>query len=150
MKWKIIVTIFSATITSCCSTKRTNYMVPGFFSGINENEKDNLIEDCRLIVDEINKEDFINANGKNVVKDVVKEKYFRLEFYYFRDNERIDYDFINLNDIYKSSRVPVTYEDDSLGFLTPKIWNNEIYYTISLYYSETEQNIGVDLYRSVK
>lgn len=102
------------------SNHRTNYFLEGKFSGVNSYNSDEVFY---LTVTNISKEEYSAANGKNVVKDEYKKKYFSLDLYYLAGNndEKNYLTFSNLNHF----GTPISYIDDSGNYITPMIMDSD-------------------------
>ncbi len=110
-------------LTGCVNHCR-NFFVEGIYNGVNSY---NSSETCRLIVSKIDKDEYILRNGKNVVKDVVKNDYFLLSFYAYDESgsEKV-IDLINLTDAHNGSKsAPVTYVDENFIYVKPLSTDDE-------------------------
>lgn len=118
--WKIaLFIVLMIPLSSCFNTnRRINYFIPGCFIGYNEY---NNTQTCYFNVEEITKNSFQEANGVNVIHDLVSNKFYSLEFYVI-DHESNQYtiDFINLKDAYNGAKgTPIAYKDDNQNWITP-------------------------------
>ena len=119
--------------------------------GCRENRRVDIIFECKyyaqldnvkysLTVERISEKEFNNANGINVVKDVVaKHAFFFISLFSYKvENDNIikieDFSFLNLRDAYESKAIPVSYIDDSNNFFTPRCYykgdENPSYYIL--------------------
>lgn len=105
-------------LSSCGANHRTNYIIPGNYSGYNAYDKTMT---CTLSVTSIDKSEYQEAKGINVIKDLVKTGYYKLDFYiFYAEEEYKQFDFINLKDAYKGSKgTPIKYIDDNKTVLSP-------------------------------
>ena len=118
--WKIaLFIVLMIPLSSCFNTnRRINYFISGFFIGYNEN---NNTQTCYFNVEEITKNSFQEANGVNVIHDLVSNKFYSLEFYVI-DHESNQYtiDFINLKDAYNGAKgTPIAYQDEHQNWIIP-------------------------------
>lgn len=121
-------------LTSCIS-KRTNIIIDGHYFGISS--RDQSIS-CDLFIEPISEEVYLNANGKNVIKDAITGSCYSLQFIvFFSENNTQQIDFINLKDAYDGATVtPIRYVDDNDCWPTPfTTLNNEIRPKSECYYS---------------
>ncbi len=109
--------IMSLLLVSCIN-RRTNYFIPGFFTGPNVRDDTQL---CYLNVEEITEDVFQDANGINVIHDLVADKFYSLEFYIITsESEKITVDFINFKDAYDGATgTPISYKDDNHSWIRP-------------------------------
>ena len=91
--WKIaLFIVLMIPLSSCFNTnRRINYFIPGCFIGYNEY---NNTQTCYFNVEEITKNSFQEANGVNVIHDLVSNKFYSLEFYVI-DHESNQYTKLN-------------------------------------------------------
>lgn len=103
---------------------RNNYFLEGLFSGVNMKNEDMM---CYLKVDEISQDEYEAANGINVVNDLVKFKYYSLDFYTtINDEEEVHYGFVNLRDWYNGATgTPIKYVDDNGSNIYPAITDDK-------------------------
>lgn len=118
--WKIaLFIVLMIPLSSCFNTnRRINYFIPGCFIGYNEY---NNTQTCYFNVEEITKNSFQEANGVNVIHDLVSNKFYSLEFYVI-DHESNQYtiDFINLKDAYNGAKgTPIAYQDEHQNWIIP-------------------------------
>lgn len=102
-----------------CVNKRTNSMLCGDFFGTNEYHPH---ENYHLQVHEITETEFIHANGVDVMEDLVKKGFYKLDFYSILEtNQRAEtFHFYNLKDANKGSKsMPICYVDDNHSTFTP-------------------------------
>lgn len=117
-----IVCLFTLALISLCSctdiNKRINYFVPGFFSGYNEYDNTQL---CYLNITEITEESFQNSNGRNVINDLVSNKFYSIEFYVTdNDSNKIVIDFSYLEDAFDGATgTRISYKDQNNNWITP-------------------------------
>ena len=76
--------IVSATC-GCCKNvnRRTNYIVPGIFLG---NDEKNPTMKIKMVISEISKEEYLSYDGLNVIEDLVKEGFYKIDLYSFLEN----------------------------------------------------------------
>ena len=114
-----ILSMLFLGLSSCFPvvSKRTNYIIAGEFSGVDS--YDERIS-CSLSITSITKEQFEAANGVNVIEDLVKKVYFKLEFSYTLLEKTETIDFLNFADAYKGATdIPVSYLDENGIWFTP-------------------------------
>lgn len=123
---------------SSCSSKRTNIIVAGHYYGV---DSENQLISCGLFIEQISENEYLAADGKNVIKDAIDNKYFSLEFVVnFSESDIQQIDFLNFKDAYDGANdTPISYVDDNGCWLTPFTSENnktlpklECYYSISL------------------
>ena len=87
---------------------------------------------------------FLNANGKNVIRDAINDKCYSLEFYVnLSENDVKQVDFLNLRDAYNNaSGTPISYVDDNNYWLTPFTSENNETLPVSRCYYSVNINIG--------
>lgn len=80
---------------------------------------------CDLFIDPIS-EEYLNANGKNVIKDAINGSCYSLQFIViFSENNTQQIDFINFKDAYDGAMgTPIRYVDDNDCWLTPFTFEN--------------------------
>ncbi len=142
---KRIIALFSILIfgLSSCDrgTKRTNIILTGHYIGYD------LISEsipCELFVEQISEEEYLAANGKNVIMDAVSYDYFSLEFnIFFSDDDIYQVDFYNFVDAYDGATgTPISYIDDNRWWLTPQtVSSNKIAPVDERYYNVENFNI---------
>ena len=122
----IIVLILCFSFVTSCYTKKVNSFVVGAFVG--------EVGDIKYYfeVEEIEKEIFENEWPVNVVKDLsVKNKYYKVCFYWYDDNNFQSYSFEYLKDwTPKSKSVPLEYKDQNDNVIIPASVYGEHKYTI--------------------
>ena len=123
----------SALTTSCTYKNiRTNYLVPGHFKGINSyNEERTYYLDVNLI----SYEEYIKADGKNVIVDLVRPNYFSLKLYYFYEEQEKVIDLYNFSDAFNGTKdIEIYYKDANGVWLCPFNPDNNKghFYTIDL------------------
>ena len=70
----------------CCSlNRRINIIVPGHYFGV---DALNESRTCDLIINQISEEEYLKADGKNVIQDAINGNYFSIDFsiIYSEDN----------------------------------------------------------------
>ena len=115
----VVLSICIILLTSCTIVNhRTNYFVPGSFTGKNMNNNNEIYT---LNVSEISENEYKNSNGKNVIKDLVRPGFYLLEFFYFNENNtKILINFYDFIDLYEGSRgAPIVYKDKNDYYLEP-------------------------------
>jgi hypothetical protein len=118
-----------STLTACVNHKR-NYFIDGRF------ESNNLPTIYHLEVNKILKDEYDSSNFLNVVEDkVLKEnKYFRLKFYAYNENEAVLINIVHLHESNsKTQSIPVSYSDDNEIIIIPYYpydLNDNFYYLI--------------------
>ncbi len=120
----IFIMIFTLSFLSSCVNKRINYIEAGAFVGTNEEDPS---EKFYLNVTEITENDYLNANGLNVIEDQVRDGFYRIEFYTINlENEKTVYNFYNLRDAYNGATgTPIAYEDDNDSWFKPQGFKSE-------------------------
>lgn len=122
---KRIISLFCFLILSLtsCTLKRTNIIIDGHYFGIPS--RDQSIS-CDLFIDPISEEEYLNANGKNVIKDAINGSCYSLQFIViFSENNTQQIDFINFKDAYDGATgTPIRYVDDNDCWLTPFTFEN--------------------------
>lgn len=139
MKRLLISLCCLLSMLSSCSfhtiNRRTNYIVSGTFIGHNE---DNVEETYCLKLINISEEEFLKANGLNVIEDKIIKNYYRILFYKIDENEPIYYEFINFKDAFNGAKgTPIVYESDNDWRLWPHTNNS---YKTNPYYSVYNDN----------
>lgn len=132
---------------SSCANRKVNYMVAGTFISYGENN--NYV----LEVGSISEEQYENADGLNVIKDItgkIDEVYFSVELYIFdQDNNKELLSYYNLKDSQpETSAEPLIYVDDNSNYLEP---GYPSYYGMDskTYYMINYNNVGFALERSI-
>ena len=131
--------LFLFSLSSCIdvsySTKRKNYIQEGIYSGENSTYSVTVF----LSIKRIYKEEFITANGINVIEDLVRPAYYSMDFYYYEgEDKKPYYTFSNFNDVYDGSHgTHIAYRDDYGCFFVPRYFLNQdkkriFHYSISL------------------
>lgn len=126
---------------SSCTSKRTNIIVSGHYTGVNSQ---NESISCNLLIRQLSEADYIEQNGKNVIKDAINGDCYSIVFTVDdQDNGTQQIDFINFRDAYNGADdTPISYVDDNDCWLTPfSSENNEIMPLSECYYS-VNLNIG--------
>ena len=122
-KIMIVFSLVSFGISSCTSDGHMkNNIVPGRFRGYrrwNNEEQSDIY--CEFKITPISEEEYENAKGINVIKDVVKEGFYSLELTIHEQTNTYSCNFVNLRDPYDGKRkaMPVRYVDDNDNFLYP-------------------------------
>lgn len=154
MKKRLILflLIFSPFLLTSCYfpalyryTSRINYFVAGLFNGKNYYD-DTLIY---LEVNAISKSEYKKAKNINVIKDLVKNKYYSLNMYTLLDGERnILYNFDTLKDYEGSSAKPVTYKDKNACELMPFTYfeKEATYCTYDVYLCSEELSLKLGIF----
>ncbi len=117
MRKSSIVLLLPVLLCSCVNHK-TNAMFE--FDSTQVDEETTLT--FHLVVTSISKTDFDNANGLNVLEDVVeKNNYYFITFTKIDSGSNIEkLDFYNLQDMYPNTKSqPVTYIDDNENEIGP-------------------------------
>ena len=120
--FRALVLSFIYSLSSCGFlskySKRTNIFYPGSFQGIDE--YNNEIS-CYFNVEEIDKDQYGEANGINVIQDLVSLKYYALEFYaVLEDGSKKSYELKNFSDAYKGATgTKIAYVDENNVWLVP-------------------------------
>lgn len=140
--------LVSSLLLSCVhSDKRTNIFIEGNFYGIYDYSFRK--EEYFFNVYEINELEFNDANGNNVVYDVVLSLYFQFELYYYQeDGEKHSCNFVSLyNRNPNLVALPITYSDDRDNEIQPfASINNDytepgyriLYYDIEIFLNKLE------------
>lgn len=105
-------------LSSCIhyGTLRTNYIEAGVYIGP---DLTNTYA-CTLVVTSITKAEYNEADGVNVVRDVVKDGYYRLSFSAVSESETITYDFLSLEDPYNGApKTFAAYRDINHSWFEP-------------------------------
>ena len=142
MKKRIITLLTIATLTlTSCTSKRNNIIISGHFYGLSLENKE---ISCAFFIEQISEYTFLNANGKNVIRDAINEKCYSLEFYVnLSENDVKQVDFLNLRDAYNNaSGTPISYVDDNNYWLTPFTSENNETLPVSRCYYSVNINIG--------
>ena len=115
------ISLFSILISSLtsCMNWRTDIIIEGYYSGTEY--FDGLIS-CDLYVKPISKNEYLNGNGRNVIKDAINGNYFSLEFLiHFSEEETVQFDFINLKDAFDGATgTRISYVDDNNTWFKPR------------------------------
>ena len=111
-----IISILSLT---SCMNWRTDIIIEGYYSGIDENH-DSV--PCDLYIKPISKNEYINGKGRNVIKDAINGNYFSLEFFiHFSEEDVVQFDFLNLRDAFDGATgTRISYVDDNRTWFTPQ------------------------------
>ena len=122
----ILLVINILLLNSCFPRKKgEKIFIEGFFQ-----DKSIYFGVYCLEVIKINYEAFLSYNGINVVKDDnAKEDdgYFHLNFYSIIDNQKTEYDFVNLKNEHPNDKhTPVSYKDDNGIRIHPYKWDNKV------------------------
>ena len=130
----------------CCSlNRRINIIVPGHYFGV---DALNESRTCDLIINQISEEEYLKADGKNVIQDAINGNYFSIDFsiIYLEDNiEKIV--FTNFKDAYnRATGTPISYNDEKkcCWFEPHTVFNREVlpasecYYCIEIYKKDFE------------
>lgn len=118
MKRKLF--LFSTAVlclASCGANHRTNYIVPGKYTGVDLNNE--LFSYC-LLIEPISQKEYLSSSGINVVEDLVKHGYYSLSLYTENDrNEQIS--FYNLEDGNNGIKAePIFYVDSKNSVFCPR------------------------------
>lgn len=113
---------FSSCIDVSYSTRRKNYICEGLYSGENSTYSVNIF----LRIKRIYKEEFIAANGVNVIEDYVRPAYYSIYLYYYEEEVKMPYyTFSNFTDVYDGSySTSIAYKDDYGCFFIPRFSSN--------------------------
>ena len=108
-------------LNSCFTVNhKKNYFVAGQFEMV-EDEVGYYLE-----VEEISKNAYESSSKINMVKDVVINKYFNVQFYECVGGESILVDLVNLKDEFpRTKAVPASYIDDNGVSISPCITDNK-------------------------
>lgn len=126
-------------------TSRNNYFVAGLFSG--KNYYDDTV--IYLEVSSISNNAYKNAKNINVIKDLVKNKFYSLNMFTLIDGERnIIYSFDTFKDYEGSSKKPVTYKDKNGCELMPFTYFEEkaTYCTYDIYFYSKELSLKLGIF----
>lgn len=129
----IIINLVIGTfcLTSCVfgNGHRTNNIVPGYYVGVDQND-DN--KQASLTISPITKNEYDEANGTNIIKDLVKTGYYKLEFYIRKDGKEPELlKFTNFVDEFNGAKDrPISYIDDNGVVLSPQPAAENQYYVI--------------------
>lgn len=135
LRFKVLIPIFMTLALTSCVSKRNNIIVSGHYSGV---VSENQMISCDLLIEPISENEFLNANGKNVIKDAINDKYYSIDFFVNTSiNDIQQVDFLNFRDAHDRARgAPISYVDDSNYWLTPfTSENNEVLPEGECYYS---------------
>ena len=127
-------------------SKRTNIIFEGHFSG-HDSENESLI--CDLYIDSISEEEYLKANGENVIQDAINGKFYSLEFLVnFSETETKKLNFLNFKDAYNGATgIPIDYVDEYGNRFYPiSINNSQTFSDIENYYSVTYKSFGYEIY----
>lgn len=120
---------------SSCISKRTNIIVSGHFIGVDSH---NESISCDLLIKQLSKEEYLEQDGKNVIKDAINGNYYSIIFTInHQENGMKQIDFLNFKDAHDGANgTPISYVDDNNCWLTPySSMNNEIMPLKDCYYS---------------
>lgn len=129
---------------SSCNSKRTNIIVSGNYGGI---DSQNELISCNLQINQISETNYLESNGKNVIKDSINGKYYSIVFTInYQGSETKQIEFINFKDAYNGAKgTPISYVDDNNYWLTPCTTNNNkimnstnCYYIVELNFKNIE------------
>lgn len=134
---KGIITLLTVSILSLvsCTSKRNNIIVSGYYFGV---DSQNSLISCELSINQISKDDFLVADGVNVVEDEINGNFYLLNcLVRLANNEVQKINFLNLKDAYDGAKgAPISYVDDNNYWLTPfTSENNETLPVSECYYS---------------
>lgn len=119
--------------------RRTNPTLVGEYTGKNAYDETQC---CRLTVTEISESEYQEAERIDVVKNLVLEGYYFLEFYIShpdKEDERLH--FYNLRDAYNgATAISVSYKDDNETWFTPHTDVNGVEPYYSVHFSEHTPN----------
>lgn len=134
-----LLTIPTLALTSCTS-KRNNIIIGGHFYGLCLENKE---ISCDFFIEQISEDTFLNANGKNVIRDAINDKCYSLEFYVNLSEKSIkQVDFLNLRDAYNNATgTPISYVDDNNFWLIPFTSENNETLPVSRCYYSVDINI---------
>lgn len=146
MKYKrnfVIIIITCLLILTSCINKKTTFFIEGLFVA--------SVDDVNfyLHTEVIEYDEYVKANGVNVLEDrVLKKKgsnkyYFKIEFYKLNGNEKVMFDFYNLSEGNPTTNAePIWYKDINNNCIFPYFEENgninSLYYMIR--YDEYEIN----------
>ena len=113
--------LFLIALCGCItpSNKRTNYIVPGVFEGVNQVD---LKTSFHMEIATISEEQYLSSNGLNVIQDMVKNGFYEIALYSLSESgeKNKKFDFVNLKDAYKGAGdVPISYKGDNYCWFTP-------------------------------
>lgn len=134
----ILLSVMALSLSSCTVNHRTNYIVSGYYEGVNEYAGDDGFKgnfNCSLNILPISRDEYVSSNGINVVEDLVKPNYYRLELCFKYDGKDSEsFYFNNLKDASNGSKqTPISYLDDNGMLLTPH--NDSLKNETKTYYS---------------
>ena len=139
--------LFFLLLTSCTTNLRTNEIVEGDFFGIDSNDES---KKCVLKVNSISEKDFIDAKGKNVIKDEITLDFYSINFYVSSEiNDYVQYDFLNLKDAHNGAKdTPISYVDDHRYFITPftTLDNKPLPYSDCYYSVHIHNSDGINIF----
>lgn len=127
----ILLPLLSTRSCTLYINRKTNEMVEGTF--VQELDDRNYY----FVVTKIDKEEFVAANGLNVVEDLVYKKktprFYSVSFYSVSlndENDKINYNFYNLRDRHeKVVSEPICYDDDNWNSIVPYAGQfNDLYF----------------------
>lgn len=109
--------MFLFSLVSCVS-RRINIIVPGRYVGV-VSQNENI--SCKLFITRLSETEYIQQNGKNVIRDGINNEYYLLEFTLcYEENNMQRIDFFNFRDAYKGAAgTPISYVDDNNCWFTP-------------------------------
>ena len=121
----------------CCSlNRRINIIVPGHYFGV---DALNESRTCDLIINQISEEEYLKADGKNVIQDAINGNFFSIDFsiIYSEDNI-LKVVFTNFKDAYNGATgTPICYNDEKkcCWFSPYTTFNREVLPASECYYS---------------
>ena len=145
-----LVSLFPLILLLCSCyftplSKRINYFIPGLFTGYNDYDN---TQSCFLNITEITKDSFKSSNGKNVIHDLVADKFYSLEFYVIdKDANKYTFDFINFKDAFNGATgTLIAYKDENGTWLKPFTTGREGWADVGDYCSVHITNVEPEIY----
>lgn len=133
-----LLVVSAMSLLCSCSSKRTNIIVSGSYSGA---DSKNPSLSCELSVNRISKDVYLEADGINTVEDGINGNFYSLNCVVrLADGGVKTIDFVHLKDAYGGAKgTPVSYVDDHDNWLTPftslnngSVSEEECYYSVDL------------------
>lgn len=142
----LFIFILLFTLISCGwgKTHQINYFVEGEFVGV---EIENNKMEFFLNVMPISKEEYSDLDGINVVHDVYKDLYYKLDLFYVEDDGGKNE--ITLQN-FKAYGTPYRYRDDFSNSIMPFISdNNPLEYGSDIYIMELKYKENMEMHSIV-
>lgn len=152
---KIVFPVACALIYSSCSCSndiRKDYIIDGVFEGIDYINNESIFH---MEIKKISENEYFEAKGINVVRDLVKEGFYQISLFSKKNKEEeiTNYTFYNLKDAFNGEKVTrMFYEDDYKSCFRPFTTSNnkplereKCFYDVAFYGSDNVCKAGAYL-----